>query len=87
MRQFKVTVFRSLKYFSAQMVDLKTGATLYGVTNKQKESLMSLADLAKKFTDETKKQKATKCFLAKKYAYAGKVKTFIDACRKEGLEL
>lgn len=82
MRQYKITVFRSLRQFSAQMVDLKTGDTLFGVIGKDPISL------AKDFSALAKKKKITKCFFDKRqYRYSGKIKIFIEACRENGLEL
>lgn len=90
MRQYKITVFRSLRHFSAQMVDLKTGDTLFGVIGKDASTL------AKDFTALAKKKKIAKCFFdrtprqargKRNYRYSGKIKIFIETCRENGLEL
>ena len=89
--RFTLTVFRSSKNISAQIIDDKNNKTLIsasstgGKTDKQKKADLSVqvADiLAKKATEK----KITKVYFDRgRYKYHGRIKTFAEALRKGGL--
>lgn len=87
MRRFKIVIYRSNKHFYTQMVDSKTGKTVFGLRD----------GTAKDFAAKAKEHKIKECLFArvsqrhlaegKKYHYGGRIKEFIEFCRKEGLEI
>jgi len=77
----RLTVFRSLKYIYAQVIDDEKGHTLasaFGIDPKKVGKEIAQKALAKK----VKKIK----FDRRKYKYHGKVKFLAEAARKAGLE-
>jgi len=92
--RYRVSIFRSLKNISAQIIDDKEKKTLVSVSsiekeikaNKKKKSEIStlLGEiLAKRAVDK----KITKVYFDRgAYKYHGRVKMFADSLRKNGLE-
>ena len=89
--RFRLTVFRSSRNISAQIIDNKNGKTLVSAssinekrTNKKKADLSILVAgiLAKKALEN----KITKIYFDRgRYKYHGRIKIFADALRKGGL--
>ena len=89
----RLSIHRSLRYMSAQIIDDAAGVTLVAVTEKE------LSDADKK-KNKTERAQLTGALLAKKavekgithvvfdrsgYKYHGRVKAFADAAREAGL--
>ena len=89
--RFRLTVFRSSKNISAQIIDSKTNSTLIYATSNKKDfrnkkknevSLNVASTLAKKAIEK----KITKVYFDRgRYKYHGRIKSFAEALRKEGL--
>ena len=89
--RFRLTVFRSSRNISAQIIDDKNNKTLISATsinekieNKKKTelSLLVAQNLAKKAMEK----KITKVYFDRgKYKYHGKIKKFAEDLRKKGL--
>ena len=89
--RFRLTVFRSLKNISAQIIDDKNNKTLISASsisektkNKKKAdlSLLVAENLAKKAMEK----KITKVYFDRgKYKYHGRIKIFAETLRKGGL--
>ena len=89
--RFRLTVFRSSRNISAQIIDEKNGKTLVSAssinekrTNKKKADLSILVAgiLAKRALEN----KITKIYFDRgRYKYHGRIKIFADALRKGGL--
>ena len=89
--RFRLTVYRSSRNLSAQIIDDKNGKTLVSAssinekrTNKKKADLTILVAgiLAKKALEN----KITKIYFDRgRYKYHGRIKIFADALRKGGL--
>ena len=89
--RFRLTVFRSSRNISAQIIDDKSRKTLVSASsikekkaNKKKGdlSLLVAETMAKKAIDK----KITKVFFDRgRYKYHGRVKIFAEALRKSGL--
>ena len=89
--RFRLTVYRSSRNLSAQIIDDKNGKTLVSAssinekrTNKKKADLSLLVAeiLAKKALEN----KITKIYFDRgRYKYHGRIKIFADALRKGGL--
>ena len=89
--RFRLTVFRSSRNISAQIIDDKNGKTLVSAssinekrTNKKKAdlSLLVAGILVKKALEN----KITKIYFDRgRYKYHGRIKIFADALRKGGL--
>jgi len=92
--RYRVSVFKSLKNISAQIIDDKEKKTLVSVSsiekeikgNKKKKSETSVLlgeILAKRATEK----KITKVYFDRgSYKYHGRIKMFADSLRKNGLE-
>ena len=89
--KFRLTVFRSARNISAQIIDDKNNKTLVSAssfkeknTNKKKAELSLLvADILVKKAIE---KKITKVYFDRgRYKYHGRIKIFADALRKGGL--
>ena len=92
--RFRVSIFRSLKNISAQIIDDKEKKTLVSVSstekeikknkNKKSETSILLGEiLAKRAVDK----KITKVYFDRgAYKYHGRIKNFADSLRKNGLE-
>ena len=89
--RFRLTVFRSSRNISAQIIDDKNNKTLVSAssikeknTNKKKAdlSLVVAESLAKKAVEK----KITKVYFDRgRYKYHGRIKIFAEALRKGGL--
>ena len=89
--RFRLTVFRSSRNISAQIIDDKNNKTLVSAssikeknTNKKKAdlSLLVAESLAKKAIEK----KITKIYFDRgRYKYHGRIKIFAEALRKGGL--
>ena len=92
--RYRLSIFRSSKNISAQIIDDKNNITLASVTSNQKSiknidktktELSSL--IADKLADKAKELKINKIYFDRGiYKYHGRVKTFAEALRKKGLE-
>ena len=92
--RYRLSIFRSSKNISAQIIDDKNSITLASVTSNQKSiknidktktELSSL--IADKLADKAKELKINKIYFDRGiYKYHGRVKTFAEALRKKGLE-
>ena len=92
--RYRLSIFRSSKNISAQIIDDKNSITLASVTSNQKSiknidktktELSSL--IADKLADKAKELKINKIYFDRGiYKYHGRVKIFAEALRKKGLE-
>ena len=92
--RYRISVFKSLKNISAQIIDDKEKKTLVSVSsiekeikvNKKKKSEVAVLIgeiLAKRATEK----KITKVYFDRgAYKYHGRIKMFADSLRKNGLE-
>ena len=89
--RFRLTVFRSSRNISAQIIDDKNGKTLVSAssinekrTNKKKADLSLL--VAGILVKRALENKITKIYFDRgRYKYHGRIKIFADALRKGGL--
>ena len=89
--RFRLTVFRSSRNISAQIIDDKNGKTLVSAssinekrTNKKKTDLSLL--VAGILVKRALENKITKIYFDRgRYKYHGRIKIFADALRKGGL--
>ena len=89
--RFRLTVFRSSRNISAQIIDNKNGKTLVSAssinekrTNKKKADLSLL--VAGILVKRALENKITKIYFDRgRYKYHGRIKIFADALRKGGL--
>ena len=92
--RYRVSIFRSLKNISAQIIDDKEKKTLVSVSsiekeirkNKKKKSEASIL-LGEILAKRAAEKKITKVYFDRgAYKYHGRIKMFADALRKNGLE-
>ena len=89
--RFRLTVFRSSRNISAQIIDDKNNKTLVSAssfkeknTNKKKTDLSLL--VAEALTKKAMEKKITKVYFDRgKYKYHGRIRIFAEALRKGGL--
>ena len=89
--RFRLTVFKSSRNISAQIIDDKNNKTLVSAssfkeknTNKKKTDLSLL--VAEMLTKKALEKKITKVYFDRgRYKYHGRIKIFADALRKGGL--
>ena len=89
--RFRLTVFRSSRNISAQIIDDKNNKTLVSAssikeknTNKKKKDLSLI--VAEMLTKKAMEKKITKVYFDRgRYKYHGRIKIFADALRKGGL--
>ena len=96
LNRFRVSVFRSLKNISAQIIDDKKNITLLSVSSVEKD-IKSLNKLnktelskmvAEKLAKKAQEMKISKIYLDRGiYKYHGRVKVFAEILRKNGMEL
>lgn len=94
--QPRLAVHRSLKNFSAQVVDDSIGKVLFGMStldkglrsqNNNGGNINAAAALGESFATEAQKAGVKKvCFDRGGYKYHGRVKAFAEAARNGGLE-
>ena len=88
--RFRLTVFRSSRNISAQIIDDKNNKTLVAAsslkeknTNKKKDLSLRVAEI---LTKKAIEKKITKVYFDRgKYKYHGRIKIFAEALRKGGL--
>jgi len=89
--RFRLTIFRSSKNISAQIIDDKTKKTLISATSNKKSStnkkkIERSAEVASLLAKKALEKKITKVYLDRgSYRYHGRIKFFAEALRKEGL--
>ena len=89
--RFRLTVFRSSRNISAQIIDDKNNKTLVSATSvKQKTTNKRKADLstlvAETLTKKALEKKITKVYFDRgRYKYHGRIKIFAETLRKRGL--
>ena len=89
--RFRLTVFRSSKNISAQIIDDINKKTLVSASSlKEEKNSKKKADLSLKVADTLAKKalekKITKVYFDRgSYRYHGRIKVFADALRKGGL--
>ena len=89
--RFRLTVFRSSRNISAQIIDDKNNKTLVSASsikekniNKKKTDLSLI--VAEMLTKKAMEKKITKVYFDRgKYRYHGRIKIFAEALRKGGL--
>jgi len=89
--RFRLTVFRSSRNISAQIIDDKNSKTLVSASsikekniNKKKKDLSLI--VAEILTKKAMEKKITKVYFDRgKYKYHGRIKIFAEALRKGGL--
>ena len=94
--RFRLSVFRSTKNISAQIIDDKNNVTLISVSsiekdiktlNKKNKTELSKI-VAEKLAKKAKDKKITKIYFDRGiYKYHGRVKIFAETLRKNGMEL
>ena len=94
--RFRLSVFRSTKNISAQIIDDKNNVTLLSVSsiekdiktlNKKNKTELSKI-VAEKLAKKAQAKKITKIYLDRGiYKYHGRVKIFAETLRKNGMEL
>ena len=90
--RFRLTVFRSSRNISAQIIDDKNNKTLVAAssvkektTDKNKKSDMSIY-IAELLAKKALEKKITKVYFDRgRYKYHGRIKIFAEALRKKGL--
>jgi len=89
--RFRVSIHRSSKNISAQIIDDKNNKTLITATsikknsNKRKKSEISV-DVAQVLAKKASEKKITKVYFDRgMYRYHGRIKLFADTLRKGGL--
>ena len=92
--RFRLSIFRSTKNISAQIIDDKKNVTLLSVSsiekdikilNKKKSELSSI--VAEKLAKKAKEKKISKIYFDRgMYKYHGRVKIFAETLRKNGME-
>ena len=94
--RFRLSVFRSTKNISAQIIDDKNNVTLLSVSsiekdiktmNKKNKTELSKI-VAEKLAKKAQAKKITKIYFDRGiYKYHGRVKIFAETLRKNGMEL
>ena len=89
--RYRLTIFRSSKNLSAQIIDDKNNKTLLSSTSikknstKRKKADISI-DVAQNLAKKAKEKKITNVYFDRgRYKYHGRIKIFADALRKGGL--
>ena len=89
--RFRLTIFRSSRNISAQIVDDKNNKTLVSATSVKKDSenkknnALSI-DVAEMLAKKALEKKITKVYFDRgRYRYHGRIKFFAEALRKKGL--
>ena len=89
--RFRLTVFKSSRNISAQIIDDKNNKTLVSASSlKEKNANKKKTDLsvlvAEMLTKKAMEKKITKVYFDRgKYKYHGRIKIFAEALRKGGL--
>jgi len=89
--RFRLTVFRSSRNISAQIIDDKNNKTLVSASsikekNKNKKKIDLSLHVAEMLSKKAIDKKITKVYFDRgNYRYHGRIKTFADVLRKGGL--
>lgn len=89
----RVSVFRSNKFFSAQIIDDEKKITLVSISDKDLKDISGTKiEKAKKlgilFAEAAKNKKITKVVFDRgRYVYHGRVKAFAESLREGGLKI
>ena len=89
--RFRLTIFRSSRNISAQIVDDKNNKTLVSSTSVKKKSENKknndlALDVAEMLAKKALEKKITKVYFDRgRYKYHGRIKFFAEALRKKGL--
>ena len=88
--RFRLTVFRSPRNISAQIIDDKNNKTLISASSFKEKKTNKKADLsiyvAENLAKKAKEKKITKIYFDRGgYKYHGRIKIFAEALRKGGL--
>ena len=88
--RFRLTVFRSSRNISAQIIDDKNNKTLVSASSIKEKNTNKKADLsilvAEELAKKAKEKKITKIYFDRgRYKYHGRIKIFAEALRKSGL--
>ena len=92
--RYRLSVSRSLKNISAQIIDDRNNKTLVSATsntkdikNQNKKKIELSEIVATKLAEKAKEQKITKIYFDRGiYKYHGRVKIFAETLRKNGME-
>ena len=87
----RLTVFRSARNISAQIIDDKNNKTLVSASSLKEKNTNKKKDLslivAEKLTKKAMEKKITKVYFDRgKYKYHGRVKALAEGARENGLE-
>ena len=93
-KRYRVSVSRSAKNISAQIIDDVKNATIISATSQQKELKLQKKNktelstiVAEILANKAKEKKITKVYFDRGiYKYHGRVKIFAEVLRKNGLE-
>ena len=92
--RFRLSIFRSSKNFSAQIIDDKKNITLVSASSvgKKTETKKKKGEMANQIAEIIAKKalekKITKVYFDRgRYKYHGKIKSFAETLRKNGLNL
>ncbi len=92
--RYRITIFKSLKNISAQIIDDKKQTTLFSASSNEKEvrdlkknkTELSII-VAEKLAKKAHTKKITKIYFDRGiYKYHGRVKIFAETLRKNGME-
>ena len=88
--RFRLTVFRSSRNISAQIIDDKNNKTLVSASSIKEKNTNKKADLsilvAEELAKKAKEKKITKIYFDRGgYKYHGRIKIFAETLRKSGL--
>lgn len=87
----RISVFRSNKHISVQLINDDIGKTIISVYDRQLKSDKTndkASELGKLLAKSAKEKKISSAvFDRRKYNYHGKVKSIADGARKEGLKI
>ena len=88
--RLRLTVFRSSRNVSAQIIDDKNNKTLVSASSIKEKNTNKKADLsilvAEKLAKKAKEKKITKIYFDRgRYKYHGRIKIFAETLRKSGL--
>ena len=91
-KRFRLTIFRSSRNISAQIIDSKNNKTLVSASSvskkeKNKKKASKSLDVAQILVKKALEKKITNVYLDRGgYKYHGRIKSFPDAIRKGGLK-
>jgi len=82
----RIAVFKSNKYFYAQVIEYKTGNILASI-NTRTAKVKDVKELGRLFAEDLKRKKIIEVVFDRSgYAYHGKVKNFADSLRENGIK-